>query len=151
MTGRSFLGLLTGGSHEPRRHIFGARLHHGNAPFTERTKASGFDLSRCVRSEHWKLIYNCTPLMKYQPVDSSGQPSWKEMVAAHQAGKLDPQFDRAYFGRRDVLELYNLDQDPGELHNLAGRPELAAVQQELMVALTEKMITDYDFLPPPLM
>ena len=89
--------------------------------------------------------------MGYHPVDSSGQPSWKEMVAAQQAGKLDPKFDRAYFGRRDVLELYNLAQAPGELRNLAGWPELAAVQQELMVALTEKMITDYDFLPPPLM
>ena len=43
------------------------------------------------------------------------------------------------------------DLDPGEMENLVGRKEVAEVQQELMVALTEKMITDYDFLPPPLM
>jgi arylsulfatase A-like enzyme len=142
MTGRSFLGLLTGGANEPRTHIFGARLRHGNSPFTEKTKAAGFDLSHCVRSDHWELIYNCTPQMGYQPVDNSDQPSCKEMAAAHQAGTLDPKIDQAYFGRRPVLELYNLDKDPGELDNLAGRKEVAEIQQALLVALSEKMITD---------
>ncbi len=151
MTGRSFLPLLTGGAHQPRQYIFAARLHHGNAPFTERSRASNFDLSRCVRSERWKLIYNCTPQMEYQPVDSAGQPSWKQMVEAHLAGKLDPKFDRAYFGKRPVLELYDLNRDPGELDNLAGRSETVEIQQQLMRALSEKMITDFDFLPPPLM
>jgi len=49
-----------------------------------------------------------------------------------------------------VLELYDLDADPGELHNLAGRSEYRDVQQTLMVAMQEKMITDYDFVPPVL-
>jgi hypothetical protein len=150
MSGRSFLPLLTGAAQEPRRHIFGARLHHGNMPFGPNTKASQFDLSRCARSDGWKLIYNCTPQMEYQPVDSPRDPAWQQMLAAHAEGKLSPKHDRAYFGQRSVFELYDLAHDPGELDNLAGRPETAQQQRELMIALQEKMILDYDFLPPPM-
>jgi len=150
MTGRSFLGLITGGRHEPRPYIFGARVHHGNSPVTPKTNAAGFDLSRCVRSQRWKLIYNCTPQMEYQPVDSARGPGWQQMLAAHREGKLKPEFDRAYFqSPRPVLELYDLQNDPAELNNLAGKPEVKAVQEELIAALLEKMIIDYDFLPPP--
>jgi hypothetical protein len=51
---------------------------------------------------------------------------------------------------RRVIELYDLETDPAELDNLAGRPEVAKVERELKVALAEKMILDYDFLPPPI-
>ena len=72
MSGKSILGHLRGAAAGPRQYIFGARVHHGNAPFTETTKAATFDLSRCVRSKKYKLIYNCTPQMEYVPVDSAG-------------------------------------------------------------------------------
>jgi hypothetical protein len=36
------------------------------------------------------------------------------------------------------------------MNNLAGRPDLAAVQRDLTVAMQEKMILDWDFLPLPL-
>jgi hypothetical protein len=71
------------------------------------------------------------------------------MVAAHQAGTLRPEHEAAYFHRpRPSLELYDLDADPGELHNLAGQSQHRDVQQTLMAALQEKLITDYDFVPP---
>jgi arylsulfatase A-like enzyme len=148
VSGRSFYPLLTGGSYQEREHIFAARLHHGNADFTPNTKASEFDLSRCVRNRRYKLIYNLTPQQEYWPVDSGGDPGWQEILAAHRAGKLSPDHERAYFGKRPVLELYDLDTDPGELHNLAGRPDLKDVQETLAAALQEKLITDYDFVPP---
>jgi arylsulfatase A-like enzyme len=150
MSGAGFLPLLTGGAYQPRKHIFGQRLFHGNGAFTAKMKASGFDLSRCVRSDRWKLIYNCTPAMEYAPVDSAGQPSWQQILAAHADGKLKPEHERAYFQKpRPVLELFDLDKDPGELNNLAGQAQYEGVQQELALALTEKMIADFDFLPPP--
>ena len=149
VSGRSFYPLLTGGRYEPRDYIFGARLHHGNSTFDSNTKASEFDLSRCVRSRRYKLIYNVTPQMEYWPVDSGGNPGWQQMVQAHRAGTLQPEHDGAYFRRpRPTLELYDLEADPGELHNLAGRPELRDQQQTLMAAMQEKMITDYDYVPP---
>lgn len=151
VTGQSFFPLLTGRTYQPREYIFAARLHHGNAAFTPQTKASTFDLSRCVRNKRYKLIYNVTPSMEYAPVDSAQDPGWQQMVAAHAAGALKPEHDRAYFGRpRPVLELYDLDADPGEMNNLAGRAELNDVQQTMMAAMQEKMIVDSDFVPPVL-
>ncbi|MBI2686560.1 MAG: sulfatase [Acidobacteria bacterium] len=151
MSGHSFLNLLRGQRYEGRRYIFGQRGPHGNTPMTANTKSSNFDLSRCVRTQRWKLIYNCTPHMEYSPVDSANDPGWKQMKAAHAAGKLPIELDRAYFTLpRPVLELFDLDNDPSELSNLIGRPEHSAIQSELLRALTEKMILDYDFLPLPL-
>jgi N-sulfoglucosamine sulfohydrolase len=151
VSGRSFYGLLTGGRYEPREHIFGARLHHGSSSFGPETKASTFDLSRCVRGNRWKLIYNVTPQMEYWPVDSGADPGWQQILAAHKAGALRPEHERAYFQRpRPVLELYDLEADPAELNNLAGRTECHDIQQTLMAVMQEKMITDYDFVPPVL-
>ena len=151
VTGQSILPLLRGGTYQPREYVFAARLYHGNAPFTPETKASTFDLSRCVRNKRFKLIYNVTPAMEYAPVDSAQDPSWKEMVAAHKTKALKPELDKAYFQLpRPVLELYDLDTDPSELNNLAGRSEFNDVQQTLMAAMQDKMIVDFDFVPPVL-
>lgn len=84
-------------------------------------------------------------------MDSANDPGWKQMKEAHAAGKLTGPLDKAYFtSPRPVLEFFDLDNDPSELNNLAGKPEHAAMQEELTRALLEKMILDYDFLPLPL-
>lgn len=151
MSGKSFLPLLTGRPHEKRKYVFAARVHHGNGAFTAQTKANQFDLSRCVRSDRWKVIYNCTPQMEYWPVDSANDAGWQQILAAHQEGKLKPEHERAYFSKpRPVLELYDLQKDPSELENLAERPELGDTLREHLIALQEKMIVDRDYLPAPL-
>ncbi len=87
-----------------------------------------------------------------QPIDSQSAPSWLEMKAAFAGGTLAPRFVRAYFTTpRPTYELYNLTTDPNELINLAGNPQFAQVLLELKQALTEKMVLDWDFLPPPLL
>ncbi|MBM3748578.1 MAG: sulfatase [Acidobacteria bacterium] len=150
MSGRSFLKLLSGQPYQGRQHIFAQRGQHGSSTFNEKTRSSSFDLARCARSQRYKLIYNCTPYQVYSPVDSANDPGWQQMVAGHQAGTLAPQFERAYFTHpRPIFELYDLEKDPHELDNLAGRPEHAAAERELKEALYEKMILDYDFLPLP--
>jgi len=151
MSGKSFLRLLRGEPHEERQYVFAERGVHGSSTFNENTKADGLDFSRCVRSKKYKLIYNVTPYQVYQPVDSSREASWREIVAAHEAGTLAPEFDRAYFSHpRPIYELFDLDKDPGELNNLAGKPEYGAVMRDLQIALQEKMSLDYDYLPLPL-
>ena len=50
---------------------------------------------------------------------------------------------------RPVYELYDLEADPSELKNLSGSPALSEVEHELRVALAEKMILDWDYLPLP--
>ncbi len=153
MSGRSFLKLLAGdSSYEPRKHIFGARLQHGSGTMTPETKSSVWDLSRCVRSDRFKLIYNVTPFMEYQPVDSARDDGWQQMMKAHAEGRLDAKIDRAYFQNpRPIYELFDLEKDPNEFENLAGKPELADVERELRKALIEKCVLDYDFIPPPVL
>ena len=49
-----------------------------------------------------------------------------------------------------MFELYDLERDPREFANLAGRPETAAVERELRTALIEWMVLERDFLPLPI-
>ncbi|MBI5388426.1 MAG: sulfatase-like hydrolase/transferase [Verrucomicrobia bacterium] len=150
MTGVNFLPLLKGEPFTPRQHLFTERGPHGSAPVTVTMKNSGYDLSRAVRSDRYKFIYNCTPWIPYGPVDSAGGAGWQEMTAASTNGSLAPELVATYFTTpRPVYELYDLEPDPSELRNLSGQPAVAEVEHELRVALAEKMITDFDYLPLP--
>jgi arylsulfatase A-like enzyme len=150
MSGVSFWPLLTGQKYVPRKYIFVERGPHGSGPVTADIKSSTYDLSRCVRSDHYKFIYNCTPWVPYSPVDSAQGALWAGITTAHQAGTLDPRLSETYFrSPRPVYELYDLKADPSELTNLAGNPKFAETQDELRVALMEKMIVDFDYLPLP--
>ena len=150
MSGVSFLPLLKGEANEPRKHVFLERGPHGNAPVTLNMTNSGYDLSRAVRSDHYKLIYNCTPWLPYSPVDSAGGAAWNQMRQAKEQGKLSAGLVTTYFATpRLVYELYDLDADPSELNNLSGKPAVASVERSLRLALTEKMILDFDYLPLP--
>jgi len=151
MSGVSFLNRLLDQPHQPRQHVFAQRVTHGNRPYQESTTTHTFDLSRMARSARYKLIYNCTPQQKYSPVDSYFDASWRQMSDENAWGRLEPRFSRMYFPHaRPVFELYDLQKDPLEMDNLAGRPEVAGMERELKLALQEKMILDYDYLPLPL-
>src|SRR5439155_26492274 len=106
MTGVSFLPLLKGESHTPRKYVFVERGPHGSAPVTVNMSNSGFDLSRAVRSDRYKFIYNCTPWIPYAPVDSAGGAGWTQMKAANADGTLAPALKTTYFTTpRPVYEL----------------------------------------------
>jgi N-sulfoglucosamine sulfohydrolase len=64
--------LLKGEAFTPRKHLFVERGPHGSAPVTVNMTNAGYDLARAVRSDRFKLIYNCTPWIPYAPVDSAG-------------------------------------------------------------------------------
>lgn len=150
MSGVSFLPLLKGETHTPRKHLFVERGPHGSAPVQADMTNAGYDLARAVRSDRFKLIYNGTPWLPYSPVDSAGGQAWKQMQEANAAGKLPAGMTATYFtSPRPVYELYDLEADPGELNNLSGNPKLAATERELRTALAEKMILDWDYLPLP--
>jgi len=146
ISGVSILPILRGEAASVRQHVFTERGPHGSAPVSATMRSSGYDLSRAVRSERYKLIYNCTPWIPYGPVDSG----FAAVTEAHTAGKLAPEFEARWFtAPRPVYELYDLQADPHELHNLSGKPEVAKVERELRVALAGKMTADFDYLPLP--
>ena len=48
-----------------------------------------------------------------------------------------------------TVELYDLEADPFNLHNLAGTPEVAEVETRLRMELDRWMIREGDYLPLP--
>ncbi len=147
MTGRSFLGLLRGEAFEGREHVFAERGAHGSG--LPRNSAA-FDLGRCVVSATHKLIYNALWQIPHTPVDFGNDEFWREVRTMSEAGRLAPELSRLYFApTRPMFELYDLQADPAELNNLAGKAEAAAIEGELKAALQEWMILERDFLPLP--
>jgi N-sulfoglucosamine sulfohydrolase len=150
MSGHNFAALLKGEAYTPRRHVFAERGPHGSAPVSVNMRSSGYDLSRSARNERYKFIYNATPWLPYGPVDSSGGAAWREMTKANEQGTLAPGLRATYFtAPRPVYELYDLQADPSELKNISGDASLRSVEHELRLALIEKMLLDYDYLPLP--
>lgn len=154
MTGRSFLNVLLGsaaGRVDPARdHVFTERERH--------TCTRPQDASYPVRSivtERYHLIWNLRPHL--WPVgnppeesvgrdygDIDGSPTWTEMLARKDDPAIRPFFLAAGGAKRPEFELYDLLSDPGELNNLAGKPEHTAVQEELKEKLKAWMTNTGD-------
>jgi arylsulfatase A-like enzyme len=147
MTGRSFLNHLRGEQYDARRYAFAERgAHHIYLP----TQSAAFDLGRCVVGRRHKFIYNALWQLPYEPVDFASTDFWKDLKERNAAGKLLPEFSRAYFSpTRPMFELYDLEKDPREFDNLVGRSDTAAIEKELRAALIEWMVMERDFLPLP--
>jgi N-sulfoglucosamine sulfohydrolase len=147
ISGRNFLRLREGEKYSPREYVFAQRGAHGSGlP----TNSAAFDLGRCVVSKKYKLIYNALWQIPYHPVDFAGDAMWKELVQMNKDGKLPPELAALYFApTRPMFELYDLENDPNELKNLAGTAD-ATEERKLKAALQEWMILQRDFVPLPI-
>jgi arylsulfatase A-like enzyme len=147
-TGKSFLPILLGEPNAPvRQYVFAQRGDHGVWP---PVTSSSFDLSRTIVSNRYKLIYNATFSFPYRPVDMTGLPAWRSTQEAARAGRVPLSLVPLYTDQpRPMIELYDLQEDPAELRNLAGGQQVADIERELRVALSEWMIFERDFLPLP--
>jgi len=147
ITGRSQLKLLRGEPHQSRDYVFSERGAHGSSlP----NSSSGFDIGRCVITPKYKLIYNVLWQLPYTPVDFAGDSFWHELQRMNEEGKVKPELAALYFKpNRPMFELFDLEADPAEMHNLIDSKEAAAIQKELKGALQEWMILQRDFAPLP--
>lgn len=170
MSGLSLAPLVRGAASNGRKYVFTERGWHPGSL----TVSEGLDFARAVTGERYKLIYNAQPSQPYSPVDQGGRflkeeegeetdaigpglnltdedratAPWRAVVVAHNAKALPSQIERIYFERpRQIFELYDLKNDPFELTNLAGRPELKAVETELRQQLDTWMALNGDYLP----
>lgn len=139
MQGRSFLNLLQGrGGYAPRDAVFSERNWHDN-----------FDPIRSVRTARHKLIFNAAPHFPYRPAwDLEGSPSWASILEESRRGKLTAAQRQLLAPTRPVLELYDLDADPDEFHNLATSAAHRPVREDLERRLSQWMHDTLDFLPP---
>jgi len=90
------------------------------AVFAEKTFHSYYDPMRCIRTATHKYIRNFETAFAVEvPGDVQRGPIFRS----------DPS--RYSTDRPSVVELYDLEADPLEQHNLAGHPDVASVEQRL--------------------
>lgn len=108
---------------EPRKYIFAARDRMDGQT----------DCRRAVRNKEFKYIRNYMPEVgAYQPIKFRlNMPTMREMLRMKEEGTLNE--DQMYWFRssKKPEELYDLENDPYELHNIASDPEYADVLKEL--------------------
>ena len=148
MTGISFLPALKGDRYEEREYVFTERSAHGSSlP----TTTQHFDLSRALTTRDHVLIYNALYQLPYTPVDMDGRSAWEAVKKAHDAGKLESVHEQMYFPeQRAMFELFDLNKDPNQIHNLAGIKAFQELEMDLRIKLTKWMVREADYLPLPL-
>mgnify|MGYP002633472884 FL=1 len=137
--GRSFLGKNLS---EPRTHIFGARDR-----MDER-----YDIIRAVRDKRFRYIRNFEPLKPYYQYMNTPEKgaTMKEIRRLENSGEtLSEGMAPFSADRKPVEELYDLEADPHEIHNLAADSAYSEKLAELKRALSDWQfeIGDIGLLP----
>ncbi len=130
--GRSFASVLTGSKSAHRERIF--TTHSGD-------RMMNVYLSRAVRTERYKLIWNPHPEFAFTTHidlllrETSGD-YFKQWTERAKTDERAAKVVASHHGRPE-LELYDLQSDPHEQHNLAGLPEHKATQEQLVAELKD--------------
>jgi arylsulfatase A-like enzyme len=128
--GRSFLDQ----AEEPRTYVFAARDRYDES----------YDKVRAVRDNRYKYIRNDYPNHPYlQWISYSHQhPILQEMWRLHLEDRLEGPQTLMLQPRRPVEELYDCEEDPYEIRNLADDPAYKPILKRMRAAL-EEWITQY--------
>lgn len=135
--GTAFLGP---GAATPRRYAFGMRNR-----MDER-----YDFVRAVTDGRYHYIRNYSPHRVFQhgafEWQLRGYQSWER---EYRAGRLNQVQSRFFTGTRPFEELYDVQEDPDSVENLADAPAHAARLATLRRALDEHMLATNDngFIP----
>jgi arylsulfatase A-like enzyme len=100
----------------PRRYVASAkdRLDHT------------IDRVRTVRTDRFRYTRNFkTDRILLQPQYRDGRPPVVNLRELYARGELDPKLTEIYFGQRPAEELYQVQDDPAQLHNLVEDPASA--------------------------
>ncbi len=96
------------------------------------------DRIRCVRTKRFKYIRNYHPERPYMQHNNYKQgqyPVYTLMQVLHKRGELTPEQASFMAATRPREELYDLQQDPHEVHNLADDPGSREVLESLRARL----------------
>jgi len=135
--GRSFARLLTDPTQSIRRYIFAEHNWHDYQAH-----------ERAVRSRDFLYIRNAFPhLPATPPADAVRGPTFQKMIQLYDAGKLPPHQQTCFVTPRPTEELYNTNNDPYCLHNLAPDPRYTIVLQKMRRILDRWIERTNDRIP----
>ncbi len=142
------------GVSEPAKSLHGRSL----LPILDKPSVSGWDevlLShiaheifsyypmRTLRDRRYKLIWNVTWQAEYPvPVDTFGRRLWKGILEDKETMIGARTVDQ--FLHRPKFELYDLESDPWELHNLASDPLHSDRRVQMTKRLLERLVATED-------
>ena len=99
-------------------------LESRDAIFAEKTFHSYYDPMRCIRTPRHKFIRNFETAFAVEvPADIQRGPIFRKYASHYSTD------------RPDVVELFDLEQDPLEQQNMSGTPGVASIEQELSARL----------------
>ncbi|MEO2030823.1 MAG: sulfatase-like hydrolase/transferase [Planctomycetaceae bacterium] len=139
--GQPFLGLDL---QAPREYVYGARDR-----MDER-----YDIIRMVRDKRFKYIRNYEPLktfFQYMNTPEQGA-TMAELRRLHEANELPPAAAHLFSPQKSVEELYDCNEDPHEVNNLAGDPRYVRVLSRLRAAQLKWVqdTKDLGLIPEPI-
>jgi len=123
---------------------------HGKSLFSEEVKTRKYvfsardkmdethDAMRAIRSKNHKLILNLMPerpWCQYSRYKESAYPMLAELNVMNMKGQLTPEQAAFMAPSKPAIELFDLQKDPHEIHNVADDPGYSAVKAELLAEL----------------
>ena len=142
MQGQPFLGPSLP---PPRDYVFGARDR-----MDER-----YDIIRMVRNKRYQYIRNYEPLKSYYQYINTAEKgaTMRSLRRLHELGELPEPADRYFAPTKSVEELYDTEQDPHEIRNLAGDPQYQNVLEAMRAEHVKwvKETRDLGLIPEPIL
>ena len=125
------------------------KVHTRRAAFSEHNWHDYEARERSIRTADYRYIRNdYTDLPGTPPADAVRSPSYEIMQSMQAAGTLCPPQAAVFQTPRPAQELYFLEDDPHELHNLAADPAHADALRDLQAQL-ERWSRETDDTAPP--
>ena len=137
LEGQSFLPVLLGNKHAHKKYVYGLMTTKG---INNGSENYGI---RSVRDERYKYIWNFTPDVEFQNACTQSMV-FKSWIKKAHSGDADAKDKVNRYQWRPEIEIYDLEKDPYEWNNLAGKSEVKTIQQRLSNALKKWMKSQGD-------
>jgi N-sulfoglucosamine sulfohydrolase len=128
---------IMGKNAEPKReYAFGARDRADDM----------FEMSRSVTDGRYFYVRHYMPHLPYiQPgfIFSDEKEAFRELRRLHQANQTNAEQEKLW-NKKPVEELYDWQNDPQELNNLAGNPTYAEIKNRLKSKMHSWMVETHD-------
>lgn len=116
--------------------------------FAEKNWHDYEDHVRMVRGPRFKYIANFYDDLPQTPsADSARSETYQQLLAAQEAGTLTEAQKACFIAPRPREELYDTQEDPHELNNLAGDPEFEKVRAKMAQQLDSWAKRTGDYVP----